>query len=123
MSFKVQPERASHDRRLHMTHVNFSRTAQKTPVEQLTNVGKTVTRSLHAVGIITKADLEAATPVSVYLHLCDNFPSKTEPTCNYLYSLEGALTEIHWDELPDARKQSPAQEVNWRSANLTLAGL
>ncbi len=81
------------------------------PVENLRNIGPTVARHLRAMGIETYADLEKATPAKVYLHLKGNFPERTWPVCYYLYSLEGALRDTHWDELPQAVKDRLVRET------------
>ncbi|WP_198409835.1 TfoX/Sxy family DNA transformation protein [Chryseobacterium taklimakanense] len=40
------------------------------------------------------------TPVKAYQSICKQNPDKTFPVCYYLYSLQGALLELHCDDLP-----------------------
>ena len=82
------------------------------PVEKLKNIGPTVARHLHDLGIRTYADLEQATPAKVYLHLQANHPNRTWPVCYYLYSLEGALRDTHWDKLPQGVKDKLLAQVS-----------
>ncbi|WP_197714623.1 TfoX/Sxy family DNA transformation protein [Nitrosomonas supralitoralis] len=35
----------------------------------------------------------------------ERYPNETLPVCYYLYSFEGALTDEHWDEIGEHRKQ------------------
>ena len=84
----------------------------------LTNIGPTIAKNLQRIGINTRADLERATSVGAYLHLTASFPEKTWPVCYYLYSLEGALRDKHWDKLGDKVKDQLVQEVRVRQAKL-----
>ena len=43
-------------------------------------------------------------PVKAYKRICQNYPNQTIPVCYYLYSLQGALMDTHWDELPEPVK-------------------
>lgn len=93
--------------------------SENTRIENLTNIGKTVAANLRLLGVHTRGDLARATPVSVYLHLCENFPQKIWPKCYYLYSLEGALTNTRWENISDDKKQQLVQEVKKRQLKLT----
>lgn len=81
------------------------------PVETLKNIGPTVARSLRGLGISTYRDLERATPAKVYLHLKRSHPDRTWPVCYYLYSLEGALRDVHWNELPQRVKDQLVRDT------------
>ena len=80
----------------------------------LKNIGPTIAKTLALIGIKTRSDLERAGPVGAYLHLCASFPNKTWPVCYYLYSLEGALRDKHWDDLPQTLKDRLLAEVRSR---------
>ena len=84
------------------------------PVGNLTNIGPTIASHLHQIGIRTRSDLEKATPVAAYLHLCASFPKKRWPVCYYLYSLEGALRDQRWDSLPEGVKKNLVEQVRSR---------
>lgn len=47
----------------------------------------------------------------VHKRIRENCPDKNIPVCYYLYSLEGALTDTHWDELPQAAKDQLRADV------------
>ncbi len=84
------------------------------PVGILTNIGPTIASHLHQIGIRTRSDLEEATPVAAYLHLCASFPEKRWSVCYYLYSLEGALRDQNWDLLPERVKKNLVEQVRSR---------
>ena len=86
-------------------------------VNTLKNIGPTIAKNLHKIGIRTRTDLEQATPVGAYLHLRASFPDNTWPVCYYLYSLEGALRDKHWDELGEDIKASLRRQVETRRTN------
>ena len=65
------------------------------------NIGKTIAKRLNEIGIFTLADLAEMTPKVAYQNICDNYPDKTIPKCYYLYSLQGALLDLDWRELPE----------------------
>jgi DNA transformation protein len=74
------------------------------------NIGPTIARRLNAVGIYTRADLERVGPAAAYLKMRAQVGSHL-PMCYYLYSLEGALTDRHWDDVPQATKDALLKEV------------
>jgi DNA transformation protein len=78
---------------------------RETPIEDLTNIGETVARRLKEIDIHTYADLERVGAINAYMQMCANYPDKTMPVCYYLYSLEGALKDQHWNSLPKTLKQ------------------
>lgn len=81
-------------------------TDKSIPVEQLRNVGPTIARRLREVDIRTKYELRTVGPVTAYRRICAKYPGRTIPVCYYLYSLEGALRDEHWDALgPRVKKQ------------------
>ena len=51
------------------------------------------------------ADLEKMTSVEAFKKICGNYPDKTVPVCYYLYSLEGALLNLHWNDIPSELKE------------------
>jgi DNA transformation protein len=64
------------------------------------NIGPTIRMRLHEIGVYSLADLAEITPVRAYKTICEQNPGKTFPVCYYLYSLQGALLDLHWDALP-----------------------
>ena len=61
-------------------------------------------RYLNEIGVFSLADLAEMTPVKAYKAICQNHPQKSFPVCYYLYSLQGALLDLHWDDLPGELK-------------------
>jgi DNA transformation protein len=74
---------------------------KNTPVAELANIGATISKRLQAVGIHTRGDLETVGPAEAWRKLMRSMPGQTVPLCYYLYALEGALRDCHWNDLPD----------------------
>ncbi len=70
-----------------------------TPLDGLRNLGPTIVRTLNNVGIASREDLARVGPAHVYPRIAHANPGKSFPVCYYLYSLEGALRGVHWNEL------------------------
>ena len=79
------------------------------PVEQvnlssLMNIGPTIEKRLNEVGIHDRADLENVGPVETFRRVRTANPGRTVSVCYYLYSLQGALMGVHWDDVPEEQK-------------------
>lgn len=83
----------------------------KSDLAALRNVGPTIERRLNAIGIHSREDLLRIGPAQAYLKMQAQ-ASGALPVCFYLYSLEGALTGRHWDDLPAATKASLLKDVD-----------
>ncbi len=81
------------------------------PVGHLKNIGPTVAQRLLEIGVKTRKDLDAVGAVAAYRHMSANHPGKHLPVCYYLYSLEGALRDQHWNEIPEEVKRSLQKQV------------
>lgn len=78
-------------------------------LESLKNLGPVSSRQLRAVGIETVAQLETAGPVRAFQLVADLFPSETSVT--FLYAVQGALLDVHWNQLPLEEKERLRNEV------------
>jgi DNA transformation protein len=76
-----------------------------TRLRGLVNIGPTIADRLEQIGIKTVADLRRVTPAGAYKLVKANSPGKTTPVCYYLYSLQGALDGVHWNDLPKEVKE------------------
>lgn len=74
-------------------------------IRKLKNIGATVAQRLHEVGIRTRCDLERLGAVSAYCEIKRRHPEARIPLCYYLYSLEGALRDEHWDDIGEDVKK------------------
>lgn len=81
------------------------------PIEKARNIGATIAKRLKATGIHSLADLAEVKPVNAYRQLAAKYPDKHLPVCYYLYSLEGALLDVHWDDIPNKDELRKATEV------------
>ena len=68
------------------------------------NIGTTIEKRLNEINIYTRSDLERIGPAKAYQRICWNYPNQTIPVCYYLYSLQGALLDVHWDKVPKKMK-------------------
>jgi DNA transformation protein len=71
----------------------------------LKNIGPTIEKRLRDVGIETAEQLARIGPAEAWRRISEANPGATVPVCYYLYSLEGALRGVHWDDLPAAVKR------------------
>ena len=70
-------------------------------LQDLKNLGKTSAQWLHAVGIHNLVDLRRHGAVSAYQAVkARGFRASKV----LLYAIEGALLDVHWNELPPAHK-------------------
>lgn len=69
------------------------------------NIGSTIIIRLNEIGVYSLSDLAEISPVNAYKKICEQNPEKTFPVCYYLYSLQGALLDLHWDDLPKELKK------------------
>ena len=77
----------------------------------LKNIGKTIAGRLNEVGIFSEDDLKLVGAVGAHRLIKERHPNETLAVCYYLYSFEGALTDKHWDELGEERKQQLKAQV------------
>ncbi len=86
-------------------------TRTKNSLKGAKNIGSTIIRRLNEIGVYSLADLAELTPVKAYKEICEHNPGKTFPVCYYLYSLEGALLDLHWDDLPQDTKKDLLRQI------------
>lgn len=72
---------------------------------ELNNIGKTVAARLHSIGIRNEAELKACGSAKAYKLLAGQTPNKHLAVCYYLYSLEGAIQNRHWDDFSKDEKR------------------
>lgn len=78
----------------------------------LANIGKKIAGRLNEAGIFSEDELRIAGPVEAHRRIKALYPDETLGVCYYLYSFEGALTDMHWDKIPEQRKQELRQAIN-----------
>ena len=76
------------------------------------DLGATIEKYLNEIGIFTLADLAEVTSVEAFKRIRKNYPEKTIPVCYYLYSLEGALLDLHWNDIPSELKEELKGKIN-----------
>jgi len=78
---------------------------------KLENIGKTIAGRLNEVGIFFEADLRLVGALGAHRLIKERHPNETLAVCYYLYSFEGALTDRHWNEIGEKRKQQLKAQV------------
>jgi DNA transformation protein len=78
---------------------------------ELRNIGKKLAGRLNEVGIFSEDDLRQVGAVIAHRMIKDKHPHETLPVCYYLYSFEGALTDKHWNEISERRKQQLKTQI------------
>jgi len=76
---------------------------------RLKNIGKVSARWLNQIGVYTRDDLQRVGPVEAYRRLKALYPHRV--SLNLLYSLEGALVNCRWDQLPEEVKADLRAQV------------
>ncbi|WP_045728482.1 TfoX/Sxy family protein [Xanthomonas sp. GPE 39] len=85
---------------------------------KLRNIGPKSTAWLRQVGVHTPQDLAAIGAIGVFLKVKR---AGFKPSLNLLYSLEGALRDCHWQELPAARRTQLLSELETATSALPAA--
>lgn len=83
--------------------------------EKMRNIGPKSAAWLRQVGLRTRADLEAAGALEAFMRVKR---AGFKPSLNLLYSLEGALLDCHWQEVPEARRNELVQSAEAAIAKL-----
>ena len=82
-----------------------------TNLKECINLGPTIIKNLKKVEITSLEDIKSVGPSEIYLRLKNKYPDKTWPVCYYLYSLEGALKNKHWDDIGNRRKSQLLKQI------------
>lgn len=69
--------------------------------EKLRNIGPKSTAWLRQVGLRSRAELAEVGPVDAFMRVKR---AGFRPTLNLLYSIEGALQDSHWRDVPEHRR-------------------
>lgn len=72
---------------------------------KLRNIGPKSAAWLRQVGLRSREDLAAIGSAAAYVKVRR---AGFRPSLNLLYSLEGALLDCHWQDVPEARRQELA---------------
>jgi len=78
----------------------------------LKNIGTKIAGRLNEIGIFSEDDLRRVGAVGAHRMIKERYPDETLPVCYYLYSFEGALTDKHWDEIGEQRKQQLKVQIS-----------
>ena len=82
---------------------------------KLRNIGPKSAAWLRQVGLRSLQDIADAGPVDAFMKVRR---AGFKPSLNLLYALEGALQDVHWQEVPDARRTELAQAAEAATALL-----
>ncbi|WP_296247974.1 TfoX/Sxy family protein [Pseudomonas sp. UBA4194] len=84
-------------------------------LQHLKNLGKTSAQWLHAVGIHTASDLRRLGAVDAY-RAVKNRGFRASKVL--LYAIEGALLDMHWNDIPAERKEALNKQLESISSRL-----
>ncbi|MBO9793836.1 MULTISPECIES: TfoX/Sxy family protein [Xanthomonas] len=87
--------------------------------ERMRNIGPKSAAWLRQVGLRTQQDLQAVGAVGAFVKVRR---AGFKPSLNLLYSLEGALADCHWQDVPEARRHALLAEYEAASALLPVRG-
>lgn len=90
---------------------NLASMKPRTELSTLRNIGATIEKRLNEIGVLTREDLQRLGPLEAYRRIHAKSAGRTVPVCYYLYSLQGALMDLHWDDVPDHIKTALRQEA------------
>jgi len=82
---------------------------------KLRNIGPKSAAWLRQVGLRSLEDVAAIGAVDAYMKVRR---AGFKPSLNLLYSLEGALTDRHWQEVPESRRNELVQDAEAKIALL-----
>ena len=85
---------------------------------KLRNIGPKSAAQLRQVGVRTLDDLRALGSLEAFVKLKR---AGFKPSLNLLYSLEGALLDCHWQQVPDERRSALVLAADAASAALPKA--
>ena len=77
----------------------------------LKNIGPTIADRLETVGLKTVGDLQRIGPAKAFNLVKGAYPDTTIPVCYYLYSLQGAREDKHWNTLAESTKSRFRREA------------
>jgi len=83
--------------------------------QRLRNIGPKSAAWLRQVGLRSVEDLQAVGAVGAFLKVRR---AGFKPSLNLLYSLEGALVDIHWQDITEARRAQLLEALEQASALL-----
>ena len=81
---------------------------------ELKNLGKTSVRWLHAIGIHSRQQLSSSGPVEVYRKVKSRGFRANRVL---LYALQGALLDVHWNDLDENLKADLLNEAEKPAEN------
>lgn len=74
--------------------------------KRLRNIGVVTARQLVEVGIVHPAILRRLGAEEAYRRLCEHEGFCGRYNAVYLYALEGAILDCHWQQIPEERKEA-----------------
>jgi DNA transformation protein len=69
----------------------------RSELSSLKNIGKVTEKWLNEIGIYSREDIVSVGPVQVYQLLKQR---GYNATLNLVYALQGAIMDLHWNDLP-----------------------
>jgi DNA transformation protein len=77
-------------------------------LSNLKNIGEVSEKMLNSIDVFTKEDIEDLGPVTIYFILKSR---GFDVSMNMVYALQGAIMNLHWNELPSTVKNILVEQV------------
>lgn len=77
-------------------------------LSHLKNIGEVSEKMLNSIDVFTKEDIDDLGPVTIYFILKSR---GFDVSMNMVYALQGAIMDLHWNELPKDVKNDLIQQV------------
>jgi len=85
---------------------------QNRSLMELKNIGKKIAARLNEVGIFSEDELRFYGAAKAHKMIKNQYPDEILPVCYYLYSFEGAIESMHWNDIGESRKHELQQEIS-----------
>ena len=77
-------------------------------LSNLKNIGEVSEKMLNSIDVFTKEDILELGPVTIYFILKSR---GFDVSMNMVYALQGAIMDLHWNELPSDVKNDLIEQV------------
>ncbi len=77
-------------------------------LSNLKNIGEVSEKMLNSIDVFTREDIEDLGPVTIYFILKSR---GFDVSMNMVYALQGAIMNLHWNELPSNVKNILVEQV------------
>jgi DNA transformation protein len=85
--------------------------SQNRSLTDLKSIGHKLASRLNEIGVFSEDELRHVGAVGAHQMIKEKYPEETLPVCYYLYSIEGALVNKHWNEIGEQKKKHLKSQI------------